>query len=267
MIRLDRVPLAERLQDRLTSLTGDIREVRSGKTRIVRARELWRSRSAVKHDLRAALGTFAAGRDRCMYCGDNEGTDIDHYRPVSLKPLLTFAWLNHLLACSRCNSHHKRDEFPVDGDGEPLLLDPTVDPAEHLFLALNVGLYLALTPRGDATIRVCGLNRDVLARGRRTAFDTVTLLLRQWAPAANRFAVAFRDGTEDALIIEPELMMIERTICEQPFADVLYAMVRQANGAGADEVFSDREDLLPVLRSPMLRDRFEIAMRTDWGDR
>ncbi|GAB3001898.1 HNH endonuclease family protein [Saccharothrix stipae] len=257
MIRLHRAPLAEPLQDRLTSLTGDIRGARRGKSRVAKARGLWKARPAVKRDLKAVLATFAAGRDRCMYCGDNEGTDIDHYQPVSLQPLLTFAWLNHLLACSRCNSHHKRDEFPVDDAGRPLLLDPSVDdPAEHLFLALNAGRYLPLTPRGDATIRVCALNRDVLTQGRRTAFDTVTLLLRQWAQVADR-AAATRG--EAAPAVEPELVMIERTVREQPFADVLDAMVRQATGVGADEVFEDRRDLLPVLRSPELRDRLDAA--------
>lgn len=58
-------------------------------------------------------------QERCMYCGDNQGTDVDHFEPLSLAPLRTFDWPNHLLACSLCNSHYKRHLFPCDEDGRP----------------------------------------------------------------------------------------------------------------------------------------------------
>jgi hypothetical protein len=93
-----------------------------------------------------------------MYCGDNQGTDVDHHEPLALAPYRTFDWLNHLLACSVCNSHFKRDGFPRADDGTPLLLDPTADePLDHLALSLSVGWYAPRTERGRVTIETLGL--------------------------------------------------------------------------------------------------------------
>ncbi|MFD1364783.1 HNH endonuclease family protein [Actinoplanes sichuanensis] len=129
---------------------------------------------------------MAPGAERCMYCGDNQGTDIDHHEPMARDPLRTFDWLNHLLACSHCNSHHKRDRFPVDEHGRPLLIDPSVeDPFDHLLLSLSVGEYRALTEKGVQSIEVFGLNRPILARGRQQTFDVVVMCLRQWPDAVS----------------------------------------------------------------------------------
>lgn len=76
---------------------------------------LW-GRFAVRRRVRpgvlAALTGMAPGHQRCMYCGDSQGTDIDHFEPKSQAPLRTFDWTNYLLACSYCNSNQKRDLFP-----------------------------------------------------------------------------------------------------------------------------------------------------------
>ncbi|MEU8665135.1 hypothetical protein [Actinoplanes philippinensis] len=56
--------------------------------------------------------------------------------------------------CSHCDSHHKRDRFPVDDQDRPLLIDPSVeDPFDHLMLSLSVGEYRALTDKGRESIR------------------------------------------------------------------------------------------------------------------
>lgn len=241
MIRLHRPAVPAALQDTLVTLTDLIGAKATPRSRVTEARRLWKGRRAVHADLRVELARFAAGHDRCMYCGDNEGTDIDHYQPLALAPLLAFTWLNHLLACSRCNSHFKRDLFPVDAEGVPLILDPTRDdPFDHLVLSLSVGRYAPLTERGATTIDVCGLNRDTLTRGRQTAYDTMTLVLAQWGEA-----VAVSDATT--------MNMVVRTIREQPFADVCQAMLRYADAPGAVDVFADRPHLLPLLRSTSLR--------------
>jgi uncharacterized protein YbaR (Trm112 family) len=86
---------------------------------------------------------------------------------MSMTPLRTFDWLNDLLACTHCNSHHKRDQFPCV-DGVPMLIDPTAeDPADHLRLVLAAGHYAPLTSKGRETIDVFQLNRPVLVRGRK----------------------------------------------------------------------------------------------------
>lgn len=123
--------------------------------------------------MRVALALMALGIERCMYCGENLGTDIDHFEPISRAPLRTFDWLNHLLACSFCNSNQKRSAFPCDADGNRLLIDPTnEDPADYLKLILQSGRYRDLTPKGTATIKVFDLNRRALVRGRQNVFAT-----------------------------------------------------------------------------------------------
>ncbi|MFI5838855.1 HNH endonuclease [Catenuloplanes sp. NPDC051500] len=229
---------------RLTELSRQIRAA-PGPDRYSLATRLWSGRSvrnAVYTPVKEALCSMAPGRERCMYCGDNHGTDVDHFEPVARNPLRTFDWLNHLLACSNCNSHQKRDRFPCDADGRPLLIDPTAeDPADHLFLSLSVGEYKALSDKGARTIEVCDLNRALLARGRMQARRVVAMALRGWRDD--------RDAGDAAGMAEKVL-----TIREQPFADVCQAMLRQATAPGADVIFSDSPDLIALLCSEPLRE-------------
>jgi hypothetical protein len=177
-----------------------------------------------------------------MYCGDNQGTDIDHHEPIASNPLRTFDWLNHLLACSFCNSHQKRDRFPVGPNGQPLLIDPSSeDPFKHMLLTLSLGVYEALTEKGRATIDVCDLNRAILIRGRVQARRVVELCLAEWKNARDEADQA----RENAAII---------TVQEQPFADVCQSMLRQATSPGAATVFADRPAVLNLLLTPELRD-------------
>ncbi|GAA3056734.1 HNH endonuclease [Actinokineospora globicatena] len=242
MIRLERPPLPEELAESLQRATDGVRAV-PRKEQSGKARTLWRARAQLRQSLGARLREFAPGRERCMYCGDNQGTDIDHFSPVALTPLLAFAWHNHLLACSVCNSHHKRDQFPRDARGKPLLLDPTVDdPFEHLALSLTLGRYRPLTERGEVTEQVCGLNRDILTRGRQQARITLGFLFERWETAER-----VDDGETMRRVI--------RTVREQPFADVVQAMVRYSTRPGAEEIFSDQPEVLAVLLRPRLREQ------------
>jgi hypothetical protein len=176
-----------------------------------------------------------------MYCGDSEGTSVDHFEPIARNPLRTFDWPNHLLACSFCNSNQKGSRFPVDEAGRPLLIDPCMeDPFDHLALSLSIGEYRARTPKGTATIDVLGLNRAVLVSGRVHARYVVGQALRLW-----RSAQKVGDGREQARQVA--------TIRMQPLADVHQAMLRYAVGEGAQVVFSAEPDLLDVLRDPELR--------------
>ncbi|MFC3898820.1 HNH endonuclease [Lentzea rhizosphaerae] len=209
-------------------------------TRYQTARRSW-DNSTIRRPLRAVLGQMAAGFETCMYCGESRGTDVDHFEPVARNPLRTFDWLNHLLACSGCNSHQKGERFPVDDDGDPLLIDPSSeDPFDHLLLTLSLGVYRPLTPKGQATIDVCGLNERGLPKGRMHARKVVGLALREWdrARARNR---------------SDEMREQVQTVQDQPFADVCQSMLRQAFSPGADVVFSDSPDLLALLRRDDLR--------------
>ena len=172
---------------------------------------------------------MALGLEQCMYCGSDSATDIDHFEPRARNPLRTFEWLNHLLACGTCNSNQKRDRFPTDNDGRPLLINPTVDdPFQHMTLSLSADVYYPLSAKGTATIEVCGLNRRLLVDGRRRSRQTIALCLPQWHEAYE----AGRDR---------DMAQIAGTIQQHPFADVCQAMLRQAVAPGAEIVFSDAQ--------------------------
>lgn len=244
MIPISRRPLPAELGHRMAPLTELIR-AEDPMARPGAARALWRrtsTRADVIPPLRAVLREMAPGNERCMYCGDSFGTDVDHHEPLSRNPLRAFDWLNHLLSCSHCNSHQKRDRFPVDRHGEPLLIDPTAeDPFDHLVLALSAGEYAPLTEKGRQTIAVCGLNRFSLARARQQAYRVVVLCLREW-----------RRATDGQSSHRPADLL--HTIREQPCADVSQAMLRQVRQPGAATVFADVPDIVDLLRDHRIRE-------------
>ncbi|WP_182312943.1 HNH endonuclease [Streptomyces sp. SCUT-3] len=199
------------------------------------ARAAWSGARAVKRHLHSLLESMSPGIVRCMYCGDSQGTDIDHFQPIALAPLRAFDWLNHFLACSHCNSNQKRDRYPCGEDGDCLLVDPgREDPYDHLRLVLTTGEYRARTPKGEVTIEVFGLQRPVLTMGRAHAFVRCKSMLRDW------YRLRKADEGREAREVENALRV-------QPFADVLYAMLRTMHRPGAQAVFTP--DVLVALHA------------------
>jgi len=191
---------------------------------------------------------MAPGIYRCMYCGDNLGTDIDHFEPISRAPLRTFDWSNHLLACSYCNSNQKRAEYPCDTAGESLLIDPvSEDPALHLGLILSTGRYEFLTEKGRATIEVFGLNRVDLVRGRASAFHIRRAVLNQ----ARSYITQERLEEASACL---------QALTEQPHASVLFAMLSVLDLPGADIVLG--RDVVAALSDPLI-----MSLLADWPER
>jgi len=202
------------------------------------ARAAWRGARTEKAGIRDHLVRMAPGVQRCMYCGDSLATDIDHFEPIREFPAGTFSWPNHLLACSYCNSNAKRDLFPRDAAGNPLLIDPTRDdPAEHLRLVLRTGVYRGLSAKGTESIRVFGLNRADLTRGREVAFATRAAVLCK----ADDLLAAGRDG---------EAARCLRALAEEPHASVLHEMLRACRLPGAADVLG--ADVVAALGNPAL---------------
>jgi hypothetical protein len=242
MIKIVRVALADDVSERLAKLTKQIGNAEAG-NRAAKAHRIWNLTSTRAHvytPLDLALRQMAPGVGQCMYCGDT-GTGIDHFEPIARNPLRTFDWLNHLLACSICNSHAKRDTFPIDGQDQPLLINPTAeDPFDHLRLSLPFGRYESLTDKGCETIKVCRLNRPQLEQGRIQSLSVVETCLERWDTARREGDIAKMDK------------MI-RTVQAQPFADVCQSMFRQATAPGANIIFADSPNILALLRLPGLR--------------
>jgi len=230
MIRISRIALEDELARRLTDRTSTLKAARADSQT---AREAWTSARTEKRGIRQHLAAMAPGIERCMYCGDNRGTDIDHFEPIKEFPAGTFEWLNHLLACSTCNSNQKRDRFPRDPSGTALLLDPTRDdPVRHLRLILRTGDYRPLTPQGEASVAVFGLNRRDLTRGRAGAFEMARAALCR---AHDLLGQSRHDEAVDCL----------RALTEQPHASVLHEMLRSADLPGAVDVLG--ADLVTAL--------------------
>ncbi|MEV6981636.1 hypothetical protein AB0M95_10320 [Sphaerisporangium sp. NPDC051017] len=182
MQKINRLPLDEAAVRQLADLTQRVTSATDPKAE---AKKLWAAlEKGVKERIQATLIRMSTGLERCMYCEDSQGTDIEHFRPKSAYPAHAFSWANYLLACTRCNSNHKRTRFPQSSTGDPLLIDPTTDdPVDHLLLSPSTGLYAGLDDKGVTTIDVCGLNRDVCAAGRANAWTAIECLIPSYSRA------------------------------------------------------------------------------------
>ncbi|MEU9979481.1 hypothetical protein [Streptomyces sp. NPDC051014] len=222
MIPLQRVEVSPHTRTLLTRWTGRVED--AGAT-VPAARAEWRIATAPKRQVRTALESMARGAVRCMYCDDSRATDIDHFEPLERAPLRAFVWVNHLLACSFCNSNAKRSQYPVSADGTCLLVDPTTeDPTDHLRLLLKSGRYEPVqgSVKGEETIRVFGLNRADLVTGRVNAFIRACSNLRDWHGLCRN--------------ADPEADSVARALLDSPFIDVVHAMTRLGPGVAATVV-------------------------------
>ncbi len=155
MRRLVRTVLPDRVRGYLARKQ---REVDSGKPPDVawsRARST-RTMDEVMEELTRMVGP----RERCMFCADSRGVDIDHFWPKARYPEHTFLWDNLLLICSGCN-RKKGERFELDATGSPLLINPTRDdPWDHLYYDSETGIVTARfipktgepDPRGQYTV-------------------------------------------------------------------------------------------------------------------
>ena len=105
-------------------------------------------------------------RERCMYCVDSHGCDIEHFRPKANYPRRAFQWRNLLLCCSDCG-RLKGSRFPT-ANGRPLLIDPSAeDPWQYLDFDPDTGDLTARfdvqanewSPKGVKTVEVLQLDR------------------------------------------------------------------------------------------------------------
>lgn len=194
-------------------------------------------RTAAFRDIRESLESMARGRLRCFYCEDSAPTHIDHFEPIKRSPLGAFTWANYLLACSRCNSNYKRDEYPLDAAGNVLLVNPvTEDPLLHLNYSADIGEFGWRTEKGRRTIEVFGLNDGDLPQGRVDAWVTICALIPRYADACDSGDTA----EADALL---------RSISDVSFGMVLSVIGRWARsgvpllGEGIARAVRDRTEL------------------------
>jgi len=232
MRQLQRKSLSPQAEDFLAKRTARVKSSPKPKQEVER---LWRQRNVKAfREIRKTLAEMASGRQRCMYCEDSLGTDIEHFWPKSEFPARAFTWANYLWACSHCNSNEKRTSFPRDSRGRPLLIDPTAEePLDHLLLSPTTGKFVPLTRKGRESEEVFGLNRGVLEQGRLDAWVALQDLL----PAYAKFV---RTGNS----VEAEKR--RRAVGRHPFSSVLVSLLRIAAGRNPSRVI--HPDCLAALR-------------------
>jgi len=133
----------------------------------------------------AVLKSMTGGRERCMYCLDSHGTDIDHFWPKTPYPGKMFRWPNLLLCCTECG-RLKGDRFPLWG-GQPLLIDPTFEePWLYLDFDPETGNVVARfdtqrndwSPKGLKTVEILQLDRrEALSAGYTRTFNRLSSLI------------------------------------------------------------------------------------------
>lgn len=179
MRKISRQPLSANADNLLKRRTKIIEKADD---KVKKCLSLWKLRSNnAFYEIRENLASSCRGRKRCMYCEDSEATDIEHFYPKSMHPSHAFSWDNYLLACSNCNSNYKRSQFPVDAVGHPLLINPMEDdPMDHLDLSFSTGKLVPCTKKGEVSIKVFGLDRQVLETGRRDAWAILCALVLRY---------------------------------------------------------------------------------------
>jgi len=190
-----RPALGKRHQAYLDKKAGEMRSLPSREAKREAVARKWkqaRQTKTVGEGVFGVLRNMAGRRERCMYCEDSRGTDIDHFWPKSVYPERTFDWPNMLLSCSGCQ-RAKGDRFPLDKDGEPELIDPTAeDPWGHLYYVSQTGVVTARydahtgqpSRKGLTTTALLPLNDEAITYGRRRASRRLREAVRAFLDAA-----------------------------------------------------------------------------------
>jgi len=239
MIKIDRSRVTPSLSPNLVATAkARLTEFYSQPAEVRRKQKLESSERA-PINRQARDGLLKLFHNKCGYCESELGTsspgEIDRFRPFTDASNLSgegsadhYGWLsadwdNLYTACPAC-ARAKRSLFPVEGQRadvltpievvrqieKPLLVDPCYDdPAQHLKF-VDTGFVEALSPRGEATIKVLNLNRQGLVRARHDV----------WRLARVSAEVADQPAEIDAIVAD-----------DRPHAAVARAAVKAAEAA------------------------------------
>lgn len=114
MLRLNSKLLSPERSADLAGLQQQVDSSTDFELRARKANSLWDVKPrALFAELKTALLEMCVGVEICVYCETNEATDVEHIFPKKLYPERAFSWENYLLACGKCNTHHKSDRFKI----------------------------------------------------------------------------------------------------------------------------------------------------------
>jgi uncharacterized protein (TIGR02646 family) len=207
MRRVHRPALPGRVQNYLDRRSATVSP--AGVERAWKAARQTRALATVVATLQSMMGP----RQRCMYCVDSHGSDIEHFWPKATYPERAFRWPNMLLCCTECG-RFKGDRFPLSNVGQPMLVDPSVeDPWEHLDFDPDTGNLTARydatagapSPKGQRTVEILRLDRrEGMAAGYQKTYRRIVGLVRkaleQDAVDTRRLAQALRQADDHGLL-------------------------------------------------------------------
>ena len=188
-------------------------------------------------EVRKQLTIMCTGAQRCVYCTDSVGDEIEHVKPKDLYPEEVFRWPNYVYACGICNGR-KSNKFSVINrnkivdvtrprgspikppiSGEPVFVNPRLeDPLDYMMMDLigtfwllpRMGIGQLGTKRAEFTIETLDLNRELLLHARRDAFQGFLSRLSDYGTKRNNGASNIElDRLRDSLLTLPHLFVWE----------------------------------------------------------
>lgn len=174
----------------------------------------WKSARQTKSigNVLAILQRMMGDRERCMYCLDSHGADIEHFWPKTPYPERMFLWSNLLLCCTECG-RFKGNRFPLD-NGQPLLIDPTAeDPWDHIDFDPSTGNLTAKfdlqandwSVKGLKTVETLQLDRrEALSAGYSKTFRRISSVvngcLQVGAPVVSDLLSSLNEADDHGLL-------------------------------------------------------------------
>jgi len=121
--------------------------------------------SHYRHD-QIKRGLFQSSDDKCAFCeckpGESGNIEVEHFRPKSIYPELTFEWSNFLPCCRKCNGR----KLDHDTGSSPIVNPYDIDPVT-VFGYEDIRIKaIEKNDLAENTIEVCGLNSVRLMRPR-----------------------------------------------------------------------------------------------------
>ena len=205
--------------------------------------------------VRESLTRMCSGAQRCVYCEDSVGDEVEHIQPKDLYPCLVFVWANYVYACGRCNGGKSNKFAVISGNrlvdvtrprggpvvppkpGAPAFLNPRVeDPLDFLDLDLEYtfmvlardGLPDIARARTEFTIETLKLNRDVLLQARATAFGSYRARLREYVSMRKAATAEEKGRLVDSLKAMPHATVWAEMKRQHPFVPDLEALFAKA---------------------------------------
>lgn len=120
-----------------------------------------------------ALKEMSGPGERCMFCSGSEASQVEHFRPKAIFPLVAMTWENFLWSCGICNQN-KGERFPPNTEHGESLINPVEEDVWSFFFIDEFGNLSArwrnelndVDPRATKTIEILGLDRDALQQTR-----------------------------------------------------------------------------------------------------